>query len=699
MNNKLTKLILVLTTINLAACNSGGTNTGMANSTTNTDNTQQNSTENKELNWHFSWSTPFASLAQKGLGWSIVIQNDSDYTYLAQAITGSSKINGTDTWEEDTELDSANEIAPHTTKVIYAESFTNGPKSFKLTTTSGPVHEQIITLHKDLLEANSNDFYMTNDTYHTRGEAVFNHGAKRSMATGATAAFIVADLIGLLGGAAIGEEIGNDIATRAASIAARDDLISANLFIQKANLDYINMINKETLGWEDRMTKIEDKITNQDRVNYLTQRLQSQYPKMTDKQLKLLVSNYYINRISYAIVNMRQDLEDARVFAKTYRRAIGTRTRPQIQVNDNANDALTQAIVRNNDVFKLNDLIGAVGYVASPQTIAIYRSIGGLFGAGAIFGISSTLDIAGKDRVLTSLQIDNSGIGNVGQMNDAPVSDYLVTCNNLGTESDVTVALCKNTANETQLSMLNVKLNLHLQEGIVNNNGVIQGADQYHDYCSYGYNVNGVISAVCKENSNAEAQLQQLDYAHDCADGAEVRFENNRLICSKNRYQYLDSCTPVEVQQPVDDIVTTAQCKGNNGVLREGYSSLDPKLCANGSDIINRDGTLICAQYKPEIPQGSYLNTCRVDFFDQVTTYPYSSTLAASCEDNTGYVSHITLDYLNECVAGSSVSLSSKGFLRCDRYKHYLTTDEVVNLHTQGQDMELQRLYDLGKIN
>ena len=39
MNNKLTKLILVLTTINLAACNSGGTNTGMANSTTNTDNT------------------------------------------------------------------------------------------------------------------------------------------------------------------------------------------------------------------------------------------------------------------------------------------------------------------------------------------------------------------------------------------------------------------------------------------------------------------------------------------------------------------------------------------------------------------------------------------------------------------------------------------------------------------------------------
>ena len=130
-------------------------------------------------------------------------------------------------------------------------------------------------------------------------------------------------------------------------------------------------------------------------------------------------------------------------------------------------------------------------------------------------------------------------------------------------------------------------MNLRPQEEIINNDGVIQGADQYHEYCSYGYNIDGIISAVCKDTITITTapKLQQLDYAHDCAAGAEVRFENNRLICSKNRYQYLDSCIPVEVQQPVDNRVTTAQCKGSNGVLREGYSSLDSKLCANGSPL------------------------------------------------------------------------------------------------------------------
>ena len=672
-------IIILVCCTSLFAC----TGSGSANAIN-----PNNGGKNQSLD--FSWTCPTCALTQKNLGWSIVIQNDSDYTYTVQAVPDSSLLNGHYSWENNTELDSETEVPAHEVRVIYGESISDPvQKSFRITNTQGTTIEQIITLHKD---DSHNNYQITNDTYKTSGLAIFNHGAAKSMAAGATTAFIVADLVGLLGGAAIGEEISNKVATRAAYNTARDDLIKANLFINKTNMEYMDMISKEKLSYEERMTKLTDNLTNEERVNYLSQRLQSQYA-MTDKQAKLLVSHYYTNKVSSAILDMQQTMSNRRLLVRNYRKEIGVR----MKFKDDVNDTLIKTIVANNDVFKLNDLFGALGYVSSPQTIAIYRAIGGLFGAGAVFGISNTLEIAGKDRVLAPIEIDETGVAHVGQINNTPAGNYLVTCNNLGSESDVSVALCKNGANKTQLSMLNVKLNLRPQEEIVNNNGFIQGADQYHDYCSYGYNVNGVINAACKENPTAEAQLQQLDYAHDCADGAEVRFENNRLICSKNRYQYLDSCLPVEVQQPVDGIVT-AQCKGSNGVLHDGYSSLDSKLCANGSDIINRDGALTCAQYKPEIPQGSYLSTCHVDFFEQVTTYPYSSTLAASCEDSAGYVSHTTLDYLNECVAGSSVSLSSKGFLRCDIYQHYLTTDEVVDLHNKGQDMELQRLYDLGKI-
>ena len=671
-------IITLVCCTSLFACNG----TGSANSSNpNSGGTNQS--------LDFSWTCPTCALTQKNLGWSIVIQNDSDYPYTVQAVPDSSLFNGHYSWENNTELDSETKVPAHDVRVIYGESISDpAQKSFRITNTQGTTIEQIITLHKD----DSHDNYqITNDTYKTSGLAIFNHGATKSMATGATKAFIVADVVGLLGGAAISEDIGSDVAKREAFYNAERDLLNIYKFIGKTSEEY-TAINTG---------KATATIIDNERTVFLKNALMLAHPTMTDEQAGLLVDHYCIQDIRKAMVYFRMETREA--FLNNYNYFAGKvpigETGRLANDLDASNVKFFAAITKNSSNAQLDALIGAIGYVASPQTIAIYRAIGGLFGAGAVFGVSNTLSIADKDRVLAPIEIDETGVAQVGQMNNTPAGRYLVTCNNLGSESNVALALCNDKNHHQKLSMLDVSMNLRPQEEIVNNNGVIQGADQYHDYCSYGYNVNGVISAVCKENSNAEAQLQQLDYAHDCADGAEVRFENNRLICSKNRYQYLDSCTPVEVQQPVDDIVTTAQCKGNNGVLREGYSSLDPKLCANGSDIINRDGTLICAQYKPEIPQGSYLNTCRVDFFDQVTTYPYSSTLAASCEDNTGYVSHITLDYLNECVAGSSVSLSSKGFLRCDRYKHYLTTDEVVNLHTQGQDMELQRLYDLGKIN
>ncbi|MBX9890453.1 MAG: hypothetical protein K2X94_04240 [Amoebophilaceae bacterium] len=716
------KLILSMLCGGLIACNNGGSQVPM------NDNPELNSAESKELNWRFSWSAPITSIFNKGLGWYVMIQNDSDYSYTVKAIPGSSRVKGTDTWEEDTELDRETIVEPHTSKVIHGESYTDGPKSFKLTASGAKVREQIITLHKDRTGDNF-DFYITNDTSHSIGEAVFNHGADRTLQAPATIASLVGDAIAIIGGAVIGEEVAKRIATRSAfremmkdysvketsvlpaRIAEREaSLLDKQTGLKQAinDLEYIRSLEspKPLTSAQQQQSKLLPDIINKGKfeihtaaLDQVSEEVAAEYNARYGLNLSRGDLSKFKGYLSY--------LHNANNVTKQHRRALQT-------LNDEANQHLipirtTDNLASLEKVLKdsmrrsseakifFNKVFKASGFVVPTSTRVFGVAIGALFGSGAsAFWTLNVLDIAGKDAVFTGVQVDNSGLAKVGQFNDAPVGPYLMSCDNLGTDesSNTTMAVC-NHNKQLNVSFLNVNLNLRPHETIVDKDGEIQGSDQYHDYCSGSYIVNGIIYALCKTDTKAEAKLELLDYAHDCADGAEVRYEEQRLVCSKYRYQYLKSCTPITVTQPegINGMIT-AQCKGENGVLHEGFTTLDSKLCASGSDIINKDASLICASYRSDIPQGSYLQSGGVDFYDRKTSYPYASTLAASCKDSTGYVSQVTLDYVKECEIGSTVSLSPKGYLRCDTYQHYLVTD----LHNKGKVMELQRLLDLGKI-
>lgn len=703
----------------LIACNNGGSQVPM------NDNPELNSAESKELNWRFSWSAPITSIFNKGLGWYVMIQNDSDYSYTVKAIPGSSRVKGTDTWEEDTELDRETIVEPHTSKVIHGESYTDGPKSFKLTASGAKVREQIITLHKDRTGDNF-DFYITNDTSHSIGEAVFNHGADRTLQAPATIASLVGDAIAIIGGAVIGEEVAKRIATRSAfremmkdysvkeasvlpeRIAAREaSLLDGQPGLKQAinDLEYIRSVEspKPLTSAQQIQSKLLPDVINKGKSEIQTNAI---------KQVSEEVAEEY--NVRYGLNLNRVDLSEFKDYLRyLYTANDATKQhRMALQILNRAiyNPLRTEGNLRTleqglkDSVLHsakakayLNQAFKTSGFVVPTSTRVFGVAIGALFGSGAsAFWTLNVLDIAGKDAVFTGVQVDNSGLAKVGQFNDAPVGPYLISCDNLGTDesSNTTMAVC-NHNKQLNVSFLNVNLNLRPHETIVDKDGEIQGSDQYHDYCSGSYIVNGIIYALCKTDTKAEAKLELLDYAHDCADGAEVRYEEQRLVCSKYRYQYLKSCTPITVTQPegINGMIT-AQCKGENGVLHEGFTTLDSKLCASGSDIINKDASLICASYRSDIPQGSYLQSGGVDFYDRKTSYPYASTLAASCKDSTGYVSQVTLDYVKECEIGSTVSLSPKGYLRCDTYQHYLVTD----LHNKGKVMELQRLLDLGKI-
>lgn len=710
----------------LTACNSGGSSNNIATNSTE---------ESKELNWRFSWSSPIASLFQKGLGWYVTIQNDSDYTYVVQAISGSSRINGEDTWEEDTELDRSTTIPPHTVKVIYGESYKSGPKSFNLSTSDGTIRNQVITLHKDR-ENQSDDFYITNDTYQMRGEAVFNHGAKNSLKTAATIAVILGDILLIAGGEVAAEKISQrvtsralikDLATQTSQI---EELITKEKIAVRApiqsQLDKVsndlsrlqNSLKPSLQSEEITLEQVLGKSNINTKIKQLTQ-LQRELSSTLAQQERMLNNNAEINAFNaYAgYCNQRFDLNlsDAEIkqlgeyLRKLYNANMNTnRLHLEIQNFNNqiatqrANPASNLQITRSSlQDFKIkselarnsiNDIVKS-GYIVPTSTKILGAAVGGLFGAGATYGVINSFDAAGKDAVLTSIQIDNSGIGNVGSFNNAPVDEYLVSCDNLGGESDTTIAMCKDNNNKPQISTLNLKLNLREKENIVNNNGYIQGSDQYHKYCSYSYNDNGVIYALC----DSDDKLLKLDYSHDCAKNAEIKYDNGNLVCSKYRYQYLNSCTSVDVPTPVQGMIT-AQCKDEKGILHDGFTVLDSTLCASGSDIINRNANLICAKYKSNIPHGSYLDNCTIGYYEsRIGTADYG-VIGANCSDKNGIMEFQQLNYLKECAPNSTISISPNGYLRCDQYEHYLTATDVANLRIAGKDAELKRLFDLGKI-
>lgn len=683
---KINQYLLGILCTCLTACNSGGIQTSKNASS------ELSNVESKELNWRFDWKNPVASLFQKGLGWYVTIQNDSDYTYIVKAIPGSSRLNGEDTWEEDTELDRSTTIPPHTTKVIYGESYTSGPKSFSLTTNDGAIKNQTITLHKD----RNDDFYITNDSYQTRGEAIFNHGAKKSLKSASTIVILISDVAMIFGGAFLGEEAATKLTTRAAVREALKDFSLKEVnsipeLVSSKRKDLLTILQSRLLKFQGNPEKtqiLNGQIKNID--NIATKQIMEDVAIEYNQRFGLNLTREEVVNLSTYFDKLYQANKNVNLTNASIRKLSGIQN-----LGTNPQSLLQQLKLASKSATEQISQIIKSGYIVPNSTKVVGAAIGGLFGTGASYGVINSLDIAGKDAVFTSLQINNMGTANVGSFNNTPVGEYLTNCDNLGSESDTTIAMCINKENKPQISLLNVKLNLRSKENIVNKNGVIQGGDQYHDHCSYTYNDNGVIYALC----DSDDKLLELNYQHDCADGAEVRYENQRLVCSKYRYQYLNSCIPVSVGQPEGVFgMVTAQCKGDDGVLHNGFSTLDSNLCAPGSDILNRNGSLICGEYASWIPKGDYLNRCSIGFYSRDPHAQDYGVIGATCQDSKGVFDFVTLDYLNECVTRSTISVSPRGYLRCDTYIEYLTTDEVVKLHENGEEQELKRLWDLGKI-
>jgi hypothetical protein len=467
----------------LIACNNGGSQVPM------NDNPELNSAESKELNWRFSWSAPITSIFNKGLGWYVMIQNDSDYSYTVKAIPGSSRVKGTDTWEEDTELDRETIVEPHTSKVIHGESYTDGPKSFKLTASGAKVREQIITLHKDRTGDNF-DFYITNDTSHSIGEAVFNHGADRTLQAPATIASLVGDAIAIIGGAVIGEEVAKRIATRSAfremmkdysvkeasvlpeRIAAREaSLLDGQPGLKQAinDLEYIRSVEspKPLTSAQQIQSKLLPDVINKGKSEIQTNAI---------KQVSEEVAEEY--NVRYGLNLSRVDLSEFKDYLRyLYTANDATKQhRMALQILNRAiyNPLRTEGNLRTleqglKDSVLHSAKVKAYLNQAFKTSGFVVPTIGALFGSGAsAFWTLNVLDIAGKDAVFTGVQVDNSDLAKVGQFNDAPVGPYLMSCDNLGTDesSNTTMAVC-NHNKQLNVSFLNVNLNLRPHETIV----------------------------------------------------------------------------------------------------------------------------------------------------------------------------------------------------------------------------------------
>ena len=237
---------------------------------------------------------------------------------------------------------------------------------------------------------------------------------------------------------------------------------------------------------------------------------------------------------------------------------------------------------------------------------------------------------------------------------------------------------------------LTINADLSMQVGYAGN---VPVGSYIFDCQQISLTTDGKLSAEC--NTNNQQKLNTSLNIHNCIQPTDIFNDNGVLRCGKYRYSFMKSCNIVDKYTTDSNIA--AECTDDNNVLH-GFSSLLVANCAKDSDILNKNGTLICANYTAKMPKGNYLDSCNISYYEQDpnNTADYG-TLSAMCWQDGNYQTK-QINYLKECASGSSVSISPKGYLRCDTYQNYITTDEVVDLHNKGQDMELQRLWDLGKI-
>lgn len=104
-----------------------------------------------------------------------------------------------------------------------------------------------------------------------------------------------------------------------------------------------------------------------------------------------------------------------------------------------------------------------------------------------------------------------------------------------------------------------------------------------------------------------------------------------------------------------------ADCLGSAGGMDYGAELRYPRLCAKDSPVTNDDGQPSCERYDPQLPRGSYLESCRPLDFDAA-----GGKLHAACDSGSGSSVVASLNAFYACEPGSTLS-NQHGALACDR--------------------------------
>lgn len=194
-----------------------------------------------------------------------------------------------------------------------------------------------------------------------------------------------------------------------------------------------------------------------------------------------------------------------------------------------------------------------------------------------------------------------------------------------------------------------------------------QAQDDSQPGGSYRYNcfdatwdgVKGILRGYCGSGNNESA----LNYGATCEPGSTVSILDGALVCdqyipSLPKGSYLASCV-LSDWDPTTGILEVncgdSQWLPDISIINYG------SLCELGSTVSNSNGFLICDQYIPSLPRGSFVNSCAHIVWDAAT-----STLTAECQTSFGASNNTSLNYLATCMLGSEV-VNSNGNLTCTK--------------------------------
>ena len=131
-----------------------------------------------------------------------------------------------------------------------------------------------------------------------------------------------------------------------------------------------------------------------------------------------------------------------------------------------------------------------------------------------------------------------------------------------------------------------------------------------------------VLTASCSSvNKNTKPIHNVLPYSDLCAPSSQLSNVDGYLTCgtlqpSIPTGSWVESCSIVAYKSNL----LTADCPaaGNHRgyVYNRVRTTLNYSLCASGSQVSNNNGALGCGSYTPEVPGGSWLNSCSIYSLD-----------------------------------------------------------------------------------